>query len=267
MSGPGGGWKSQLDPWYPALDELLGGPPNPAAVSTWTSLGAALTILAAQAQAATYDRATAEINAGPAAFAVLSAVDGGCDTQLNLLLLVAADSFSANSALATQQRRAEEACPGEVTAGWLIGQAQLRLFTEGQYPEQSTMPTADAVASMRGLVDRHPHDVAGLTGLGDAYLAAAMSRNGSPPFTTRRYFQQAVAAYSRAVDQGGRPFAAVGLARALTGLREPQRAIELLTPLAQPMTRRGLCWRSSSRRRKPPVASPTRSAPRIDWLT
>jgi tetratricopeptide (TPR) repeat protein len=104
---------------------------------------------------------------------------------------------------------------------------------EGQYPEQSTMPTADAVATMQGLVDRHPHDVAALTGLGDAYLAAAMSRNGSPPFTTRRYFQQAVAAYSRAVDQGGRPFAAVGLARALTGLREPQRAIELLTPLAQ----------------------------------
>ncbi|MGY1669730.1 tetratricopeptide repeat protein [Geodermatophilus sp. SYSU D00710] len=229
---------------YPALEPLLGDPPEREGASAWTALGAALAVLAAQATL--YDeQVDAEDNAGPAAFAVLhrARTHGSCAAQLNLLLLVVGeasivanatpgDSSALATALATEQRRAEEACPGDVTSGWLVGQAQLRLVSEGPYPEDPEMPTADAVATMQRLVDRHPTDVAALTGLGDAYLAAAMSLDGGPPFTARRYFRQAVAAYNRAVDHGGHRDAAAGLGRALIGLGEPERAIELFTPLA-----------------------------------
>jgi hypothetical protein len=93
----------------PAVEALLTGPPDPADGPAWTALGAALTVLAAKAPAY-HEGVSAEINAGPAAFAVLNATDGGCATQLNLLLLLTADSFSANAVSATQQRRAEDAC-------------------------------------------------------------------------------------------------------------------------------------------------------------
>ncbi|MGY1692503.1 hypothetical protein [Geodermatophilus sp. SYSU D01105] len=226
---------------YLALETLLAGTPDRELAPAWTSLGAALTVLAAQAPL-DYERVHPADNAGPAAFAVLerARVHGGCAAQLDLLLLLTGEaSILANAAsgdssvLATEQRRAEEVCPGDVTPGWLVGQAQLRHFTEGRYPEEPEMPTAEAVVTMRRLVQRHPTDVAALTGLGDAYLSAAMSLGGSPPFTARRYFRQAVAAYDRAVDHGGRQDAAAGLGRALVGLGEPSRAIELLEPLAE----------------------------------
>ena len=228
---------------YPAVESLLGGPPDPGSAAAWTALGAALTVLAAQAPLEYGSgQVSAEDNAGPAAFAVLhrARAHGGCAAQLDLLLLltgettiIANEASGPSSVLATEQRRAEEACPGDVTPGWLVGQAHLRLFAEGPYPEDPEMPTAEAVAAMQLLVEGHPTDVAALTGLGDAYLSAAMSLDGNPPFTARRYFRQAVAAYNRAVDHGGRLDAAAGLGRALIGLGEPARAIELLTPLAE----------------------------------
>jgi hypothetical protein len=109
-----------------------------------------------------------------------------------LLLPLTGEAWIGNSVLAAEQRHADEACLSDVTPGWLVGQAQLRLFTERQYPEDPEMPTADAVAPMHRPVDRHPTGVAALTRLGDAYLPAAMSLDGSPPFAARRYFRQAV---------------------------------------------------------------------------
>jgi tetratricopeptide (TPR) repeat protein len=224
---------------YPVLESLLGAPPDRELAPAWTALGAALTVLAAQAPM-DYEFVDAEDNAGPAAFAVLhrARADGGCAAQLDFLLLVLGDAaISANaipsdpSVLVTEQRRAEEACPGDVTPGWLVGQAQLRLASED--PEHPGMPTADAVVTMEQLVEDHPTDVAALTGLGDAYLSAGMLLDGSSPFTARGYLRQAVATYDRAVDHGGQRHAAAGLGRALIGLGEPERAIELLTPLAE----------------------------------
>jgi tetratricopeptide (TPR) repeat protein len=220
---------------YPAFESLVEDIPLSALTPAWTALGAALTILAAQAPL-DYEIVTAEHNAGPAAFAVLHRAreDGGCAAQLNLLLLLAGAWTTDRSVLAVEQQRAEEACPNDVTPGWLVGQALMRRFTEGEaHPEGPSTPTADAVAVMQRLLDRHPTDVAALTGLGDAYMASAISVGANRPFTARHYYREAAAAYNRAVDHGGQRDAAAGLGRALIGLGEPNRAIRLLTPLAE----------------------------------
>ncbi|SFU08608.1 hypothetical protein SAMN05660657_05543 [Geodermatophilus amargosae] len=219
---------------YTALDTVLGSITDPGPVSAWTALGAALTVVVAQNDLQ-FGEVDAEANTGPAAFAVLdrARADGDCAPQLNLLLLLAGEPSIPDDVLEDEHRRTEAACPDDPTPGWVIGQAQLRGFTEGPFPEEYGTPTAAAVTTMRDLVERHPTDVAALTGLGDAHLSAAMSLGGSPPFTARRYFRQAVTAYNQAVDHGGREEAAGGLARALIGLGEPVRAIDLLIPMAE----------------------------------
>jgi hypothetical protein len=69
--------------------------------------------------------------AAPAAFAVLdrTRASGGCDGQLDLLLLVAADDVTTTGILADEQRRAVSACPNEPTPDWIVGQAQMRNLT------------------------------------------------------------------------------------------------------------------------------------------
>jgi tetratricopeptide (TPR) repeat protein len=224
---------------YTAMEVLLDGVTDAGPVSAWSVLGAALTVLVAQAE---FDgEVDAEDNTGPAAFAILdrARADGDCAPQLNLLLLLAGEPSIPTDVLEAERRRTEVACPDDPTPTWVIGQAQLRRFTEGPLPEESGTPTGAAVTTMRGLIDRHPTDVAALTGLGDAYLSAAMSLDGAPPFTARRYFRQALDAYNRAARHGGQEEATGGLARAFLGLGEPDRAIELLSTRAGSATTPG----------------------------
>jgi tetratricopeptide (TPR) repeat protein len=231
---------SPLYPYrYPAVESVLDGAASGSLASDGTALGAALTLLAAQTQPQ-HEEATAIDNAGPAAFAVLlrARAQGGCAPQVNLLLLLASDDFTGADVLASELERAEAACPGDLAPGWLVAQAQLRGVSAGTEPERPGSPTSDAVTTMERVVTRHATSTAALTGLGDAYLGAAMTLD-EPPFTARRFFREAVAAYNRAVDRGGQRDAAAGLARALIGLGEPSRAVDLLSPLAQSDTTPG----------------------------
>lgn len=215
---------------HPALDPILDASLSGTSTAEVTALGAALTLLAA--------RPDGEFDSAPAAFAVLLRAGGAgsCAPLLNLLLLLAADINTTPDVLAREQQRARSACPGDLTPDWLVGQRQLRYEPvarpSGDGRIRSTR-TPDGVATMKRLVARTPTSVAALTGLGDAYLSAAMFLADAQPFSARNFFRQARDAYDAAMRHGGRREAAPGLARALIGLGRPQEAAGLLEPLAR----------------------------------
>ncbi|ADB76070.1 tetratricopeptide repeat protein [Geodermatophilus obscurus] len=212
------------------LDPILDASLSRSSAVEAAALGAALTLLAA--------RPDEGVDSAPAAFAVLlrAARAGSCPAQLNLLLLLAADVNTTPAILAAEQQQANAACPGDPTADWLVGQRQLRydpVAPPSSDGELRSTRTPDGVATMQQLVARNPTSVAALTGLGDAYLSAAMYLADSQPFSARNFFWQARDAYDSAVQHGGRQAAAPGLARALIGLGDPEAAARLLEPLAR----------------------------------
>lgn len=214
---------------HAALDPILEASADRTSPSEATALGAALTLLAA--------RPDQEVDSAPAAFAVLfrAARAGNCPAQLNLLLLLAADVNTTPEILAGEQQRASASCPGDPTADWLVGQRQLRSEAVAPPSEDDgirSTRTPSGVATMDQLLARTPTSVAALTGLGDAYLSAAMHLADPQPFSARNYFRQARDAYAAAMEHGGRDAAAPGLARALIGLGEPEAAAQLVEPLA-----------------------------------
>ena len=185
--------------------------------------------------------------AAQAAFAVLDRTrsSGGCDGQLDLLLLVAGDQFTTSGILADEQRRTAAACPNDPTPGWIVGQAQLRhLGLElAQRPthvyEATRGELAAAIATFQDLTRRFPRDTAAVTGLGDAYLRAGLRLLYSQPFTARQDLRVAVAQYNRAAALGAAHDADLGRARALVGLGESQRAVGIVAPLVASSPRPG----------------------------
>jgi cellulose synthase operon protein C len=228
---------------YPTLDPILDSAPAEDFRFGATALGAALVLLAGQPPFPNGTTGTAAgmpiLNAAPAAFAVLerARASGACAPQLDLLLLLVADEVTSDSrsdVLSTERQRAESACPGDPTAGWLIGQGQLRHNPVAESASGSGVPAATTppgVVTMQGVVTRFPRSVLAHTGLGDAYLGTAVWLGGRQPFTSRAFFQQALAEYNAAAELGGAREAAPGQARALIGLGDPARAAALLAPL------------------------------------
>lgn len=222
---------------YPALEPILNTAPLVRFRSAATDLGAALALLAAGP--------TDSANAAPAAFAVLSraARTGGCDTHLNLLLVVAADINTAPESLETERRRANEACGHDPTADWLVGQRQLRTADRSTYTasyEVDSAQTPDGIATMLRLAADHPQSMLALTGLGDAYLTAAMAVEDTQPFRGRVFYRHAHDTYSDALTQGGGRAAAIGAARALIGLGQPAQAVPILEEAARGSMHPGL---------------------------
>lgn len=240
---------------YRALDPILNAAPRSRLAAGATALGAALSVLAAQPQGITTSLTTAYMtitNAGPAAYGVLdrARADGGCAPQLDLLLLVASYSGTVGGAgpplpgvLAQEERRAEAACPGNPTPGWIVGQAVLRTLLTQQsttYADpQFVAFLRNAEGEFRRLAAEYPRDTAVLTGLGDSYLRAGTYLAGSEPFTARQDFRTALAAYNRATAAGAGTEAAPGIARALIGLGEPAAAARLTEPLTRTATAPG----------------------------
>ena len=210
---------------YRPLDTVLGQAPPARFASGATSLGAALTVLAAQPHSDPPRLAEmAIINAAPAAYGVLNRARaaGGCAPQLDLLLLLIADNSTSAGVFSQEEQRTETACPHDPTPGWLVGQSQLDISDS----ESST-------ATFSRLDTRHPRDAAVLTGLGDSYLLAGTSLLSSAPFTARQDFRLAITEYKRASALGDEHDAVPGVARVLIGLGKPAQAARLLSPLAR----------------------------------
>ena len=226
---------------YPPLDAVLDRAPSASFASGATTLGAALTVLAAQPQPINNPQPAdiAIINAASAAYGVLNhaRAAGGCAPQLDLLLLLTADRYTSAGALSQEEQRTETACPHDPTPAWLVGQSQLRM---GLLLESATIANPDVVATLRAanatfsqLAAEYPRDTGVLTGLGDSYLRIGTYLRSSEPFAARQDFRSAITEYNRAAALGGARDAAPGVARALIGLGEPRAAARLLSPLAR----------------------------------
>jgi cellulose synthase operon protein C len=185
--------------------------------------------------------------AAQAAYALLDRgrSSGGCDDQLDLLLLVAADPLTTLETLADEQVRTTTACPNEPTPGWVAGQAQMRKLGSASTPRPARVDgeTSDALAAdfatFQDLTQRFPGDTAAVTGLGDAYLRAGLRLLSSQPFTARRDLQLAVAQYNHAAELGDGHDADLGRARALTGLDEAKQAVPIAQQAVAGSTRPG----------------------------
>ena len=230
---------------YPAFDALVDRAPAASFASGATTLGAALTVLAAQPSAGAFGPETRAIgNAGAAAYSVLNRAraTGGCAPQLDLLLLVASDANTSPEVLRREEQRTESACPHDPTPGWLVGQSQLRALALSSSAmwifgastgARAQAALQSAIATFRRLAAAYPEDTGVLTGLGDAYLRAGTHLRSSEPFTARQDFRAAMAVYDRASALGDARDAAPGLARALIGLGEPVEAARVLEPFAR----------------------------------
>ena len=182
---------------YPGVDAVLAALParlSRAQVAAATDLGARLMLL----------------RSGPAAFAVLdrARAGGDCAPQLNLLLLVASDANAHDQIVAREGARAVRACPGDATAGWLLGQFQsLR---------------GPGLAPFRALERSYPGSAAGWSGEGDAYLRSVYDVTGA--FVARHLYEKALLRYRRAARLRPGPEIDAGIARALAGLGRPAEA-------------------------------------------
>lgn len=232
--------ESSLDFAYPyhyaPFDAILTKAPPDQLRSHAAQLAAALIKLAGEPNA----EPTAA-NTARAAYAVLERTrsTGGCDTALNLLLLVASDPSTSASILTDELGIAEAACPDDPTPAWIVGQTQLRgqIADSDPRPSQTDSPTRGAMAASRRtfeqLAQRFPDDAWVRSGLGDAYLRTGLRLLYSEPFTARDYLKQALRQYNRVAELGDPLSADLGRARAFIGLGEPERAVELANRAVQ----------------------------------
>jgi hypothetical protein len=201
-------WPDGHFPWpYPyrfaALEPILDAAPPADLRIGATQLAAALIMLAGQPGSGNESAAS---KAAQLAYAVLdrTRAAGGCDGQLDLLLLVAGDPLTTTEILAEEQRRTLAACPDEPTPGWIVGQAQMRnlgipLSPRPTYSNEELGDTLTTViTTFRDLTRRFPRDPAAVTGLGDAYLRVGLRLLYTQPFTARHDLRLAVAQYNRA---------------------------------------------------------------------
>lgn len=217
---------------YPAIDDILNRAPEGQLRSGAVQLAAALIRFAGRPVSQT-------VSANPArtAYAALDRFreGGGCEVALNLLLLVAADPTTTARILAEESSHAENACPGDPTPGWVVGQAQMRTQTNQSDPRpaQTDANTRIAMATSRAtfehLSERFPDDAWVRSGLGDSYLRSGLRLLSSEPFTARDYLRRAVAQYNRSAELGDPLGADLGRARALVGLGQSEQAVKLAT--------------------------------------
>lgn len=231
---------------YPRLESVLDAASPAQFAAGATSLGAALTVLAAQPfDAFSGKDLFVNLNAGPAAYGVLDRAreSGSCEPELDLLLLLASDDLTTAEILGQEEKRTEVACPHDPTAGWLVGESQLRNVPLSL---AATGLSADTVVNVRtattafaDLATHYPADVGVAAGLADSYLRAGTHLLSSKPFTARQDLRHAVVQYNRVSALGDPSDAAVGIGRALIGLGESATAERLLRPYAQSSPARG----------------------------
>ncbi|NTY60900.1 tetratricopeptide repeat protein [Mycolicibacterium sphagni] len=218
---------------YTAFDAIIDTAPPDQFKSSATQLAAALIKLAGRPNLERQFHGTA----ARAAYAVSdrTRTTGGCDTALNLLLLVAADPSTTMQMLSQEYAHSTGACPDDPAPGWITGQTQMRMITDEDRPrpnradDETKAALATSLTTFEGLAERFPNDTWVRTGLGDAYLRAGLRLLTIAPFTARNDLTLAMQQYNRAAELGNPRDADLGRARAFIGLGDPKRAIEFAT--------------------------------------
>ncbi len=223
---------------YPALDRLVDvvlPTPVPSALIPGLNDLAALLILAAAdfpkvgAGGAFLNRLPGAYYAAGAAFDLLERVreaQRSCSVQLNLAFLLSTDNEPQDDLVATEFDRAHDACPGDPTPLWLLGQFQMQraylvrpVIFVGQILNRDQLAPRP-FATFRRLEQELPASPAGWSGEADAEvkLAEEAADGRLQPFTARHRFEHALTLYQRAAQLSDDAGFEIGMARALAGL-------------------------------------------------
>ncbi len=153
-------------------------------------------------------------NDAPIAFALLdrARAGGACAPQLDLLLVVAAQKKPIERQVRLEAQRAQRACPGDPTPGWLLGQLRFQL----DHPE--------ALATYRRLQREFPRSAAGWSGEAEVKLLQAASEPRGRAFGGRRLLREALVRLERAAALDADPGLHAGIAIAQAGLGRPRDA-------------------------------------------
>lgn len=233
--------RGEHDPYpsrLPWVGRLLEEAPGRARTAAATHLAAQLVALSAARS--TNDATVSRYpDAAPVAYALLvrARVAGGCDAELNLLLLLSADDKPHDDLVVAQAEAAERACPGDVTPLWLLGQFQSqRAVLAGLHDlsdSEAVLLPVDRFTRAAGtaelLVSQYPGSPDAWLGYGDALLRAGTELAPTQPFTGRLDDTRALAAYEDAARLEPSVAAQLGRARALVGLGQPTQALALLS--------------------------------------
>jgi tetratricopeptide (TPR) repeat protein len=194
---------------YRSLERILGKLPDRLSsrqVAQATSLGAQLLVRAAASEGRPND--------DPIAFALLdrARAGGACAPQLDLLLVVAAQIEPVERQARLETQRAQRACAGDPTPGWLLGQLRFQLGDRA------------APATFRGLQREFPRSAAGWSGEAEVKLFRAAFEPRGRAFAARRLMREALLLLQRAAALDGDPGLHAGIAIAQAGLGRPHEA-------------------------------------------
>ncbi len=194
---------------YRSLERVLNALPDRLSsrqVAQATEVAAALAVGAA--------RSADHPNDAPIAFALLdrARAGGACAPQLDLLLVVAAQEKPVESQVRREAQRAQRACPGDPTPGWLLGQLRFQLA----HP--------DALATYQRLQREFPRSAAGWSGEAEVQLYRAAFEPRGRAFGTRRLLREALVRLERAAALDSDPGLHAGIAIAQAGLGRPREA-------------------------------------------
>jgi tetratricopeptide (TPR) repeat protein len=220
---------------YPLMERLLDGSIGRGRTRDAAALGASLIVLAGQSESGLDNRFR---NAAPAAFAVLNRArdEGGCSASLNLLFLLAASEPN-DDLVRREAARAEAACPGDPTPGWLlglfqslralvfVGEEEKATWEEELWPADRMERAGETFARLQKMF---PISGDLWAGDGDQHVRAGFELQATQPFAARARFQQALAAYHQARQRGPNEVTVIGEALAYIGLGEAVRAADLL---------------------------------------
>ena len=241
-TGSGEGHSDSYPGHYEWIEKLLDSAPGRARTNSAALLGAQLVALAAVPgyRGGFSTAPVAFPDAAPIAYALLSRARtmGGCGASLNLLLLLTADIQPHDDLVAKRAKDAAAACPNDPTPRWLLGQFQSQRARIDSLADLGAeeLPVPDdrmvlASQTFDALASDFPGSADVWTGVGDMHTRAGAELTSSQPFTARKEYRLAIAAYQRAELLGAGSDSTAGMVRAHIGLGHPEEATASATTL------------------------------------
>lgn len=160
-----------------------------------------------------------------------------CEVQLDLTFVLSMGFAPHIDDVEAEVGRAVEACPGDPTPLWLLGQVQSAqasliesFFTYERGPRAMARAAEDTFAELR---DVYPDSALGWAGAGDLHLQLAeeAAQLGQSPFQVRSWRRAALQEYAEARRRSADPALLAGWGRALSVNGRDDEAVEALEQL------------------------------------
>ncbi len=198
-----------------------------------------------------------------------------CDVQLQLTFVLSMGYAPHIGDVEVEARRAVDACPGDPTPLWLLGQvqsAQASLIESFfKYERGPRAMARSAEATFAELREAYPDSPLGWAGAGDLHLQLAdeAEQLGQQPFQVRSWRRAALAEYVEARRRSDDPALLMGWSRAMSAHGDDDEAVEALGDLAsklpwQPVHQIVLIAALERAHRPADIVASVEATPRVD---